>query len=196
MEFYSYGKPLLVRSSSSTFGAGRANYYDYNALTVQRLDKWTDDPQPYAGAVRLESLENGGNRGSATFSLKPFAGCEWQRSIVWLKRGLFLVRDRITALEDGEYLIQIGWRPQGSRSRRSYWTEPTVRSIFHLTSLGEIQRQGKSLSNTTADCGISKYTPPAQTGEGESVSACTLLKPAVFAQPTPSNSAEPDGKSG
>ncbi len=190
MEFYSYGKPLLMRSSSSTFGAGRANYYDYNALTVQRLDKWTDDPQPYAGAVRLESLENGGDRGSATFSLKPFAGCEWQRSIVWLKRGLFLVRDRITALEDGEYLIQIGWRPQGiPKFDGRTWTGANGKVNFHLTSLGENFSVKENLSEydrRIAEFPKYHHTARVKLAKGESVSACTLLEAAPSSRkPTP-----------
>ncbi len=137
-EFYSCGKNLLMRSSSSTFGAGSNSYYEQNGVSIQRVDKWNTDPKPYMSAARLVSLNNQRTSGSAVFSISPFVDCKWQRSIVWIKNGLYVIQDQFTALESGEYLIRIGWRPQGIPSfKENCWTGANGNINFYVTSLGE-----------------------------------------------------------
>lgn len=186
-EFRSHGLPLLLRSNSSTFGEGSASYYDCNALTVQRLDKWVQEEKPYAGAARLQSLHNGGDHGSVIFSLAPFSGCQWQRTVVWLKKGLYLVRDRITALENGEYLLRIGWRPQGTPDfNGNLWTGANGNNNFYLTSLGKGFKVVENLSDyRSGKASFPKYhhSTRVKLSEGQSVSACTLLEVTASSNP-------------
>ncbi|NMA20142.1 MAG: hypothetical protein GX927_06145 [Lentisphaerae bacterium] len=189
-EFRSHGLPLLLRSNSSTFGAGSASYYDCNALTVQRLDKWMQEEQPYAGAARLQALHNGGDHGSVIFSLSPFVGCQWQRTVIWLKKGLYLVRDRVTALENGEYLLRIGWRPQGIPDfTGNLWTGANGKHNFYLTSLGKDFKVVENLADyRSGKAPFPKYHHSAHVklSEGQSVSAYTLLEVTASSnQPTP-----------
>ncbi len=186
-EFYHDGRPLFQHSSSSTFGLGRANYYDYNAVSIQRLDRLDDDPQPYAGAARVESFEPAD--WSASIAIRPFAGCAWQRSVAFTgKPGCILVRDRITALEAGDYLIQIGWRPQGIPSFDGrVWTGLNGNLRFHVTSLGEGFRVVENLADyqrKKAPFPEYHHVARRRLAPGEGVTAYTLLETTENAAPT------------
>jgi hypothetical protein len=179
-QFYSFGKNLLMRSSSSTFGSGSDSYYDQNGVSVQRVDRWNTDPEPYMSAARLVSLNNQKTSGSVVFSISPFAGCKWQRSIVWIKNGLYVIQDQFTALESGEYLIQIGWRPQGLPSfKENRWTGANGNINFYVTSLGEKFQIKQNLDEYLAKSASTlrfHNTSKLKLDKDESITAYTLLE--------------------
>lgn len=179
-DFYSHGKNLLMRSTSSTFGPGSSSYYEQNGVSIQRVDKWNTDPKPYMSAARLISLVNRKTSGSAVFSISPFVGCKWQRGIVWIKNGLYVVQDRFTALESGEYLIQIGWRPQGMPSfKDNRWTGANGNINFSVTSQGEkfqIQQNLNEYLTKGASSLRFHNTSKVKLEKNETVTAYTLLE--------------------
>lgn len=97
------------------FGGGNSDdYFNLNAVTVQRLDLSTPPAKPFAGAARREWVSNLHRAGAMRSRLSPCMDTEWVRDIIWIRPGLYLVRDTLTALENGTYLFNIAWRPVGS----------------------------------------------------------------------------------
>jgi len=136
-QFYSGGQMLLMISNRSTFGPGSGSYYDLNAVCVLRTDRWIDAAKPYAGAARRNWVANLRRSGGASLTIEPFMTAAWRREIVWIEPGLYVVRDVVTALEDGEYAVRIGWRPQGTPAwDGAVWTASLAGIRFRLTPLG------------------------------------------------------------
>jgi hypothetical protein len=137
-EFFSHGKLLLLKSNSSIFGNGKDNYYDRNAVSIIRNDKWITDPKPFVGAARRNWIADFSNSGGVSMTIDPFMTASWQRDIVWLKPGLYVVRDVISALENGDYTIRVGWRPQGRPDwNGTSWTGKNGDVLFRITPLGK-----------------------------------------------------------
>lgn len=100
--FSSRGRSWLVNPGS--------RYFDQNAIHVQKLDgllNLLDKPYPAtAAALWHADLRDSGGVG---LQVTPHAGMDWQREVIWLRSGLYLVRDRMTALADGSYRITANW---------------------------------------------------------------------------------------
>ncbi len=196
-EFSSCGINLL-RTASSPVGLPSARYYECNAVNIQQLDKIVSDPKPYGGAARIDSLVNRNGSGSASFTVSPFAGCTHQRSIAQLGRGRFVVRDVITANENGEYLIQIGWHPQGTAVfNGKVWQAINGKVNFYLTPVGEKFRVVSNLelfNNGSQNVADFHFTAHQRLLKGESVTAYTLLE--VFPDHTGKPASFEHGKDG
>ena len=137
-DFSSHGKTLFMESSHATFGRNSESYYDRNAVSVTKNDRWVTDPKPFAAAARRNWIADFGKSGGVSISLNPHMGTEWRREIIWLKSGLYLVKDVVTALDAGRFTIQIGWRPQGLRD----WTGKSLvggngNVLFKITPFGK-----------------------------------------------------------
>lgn len=97
------------------FGGGNSDdYFNLNAVTVQRLDLATPPAKPFAGTARREWVSNLHRAGAMRSRLSPCMDTEWSRDIIWVRPGLYLVRDTLTVLESGTYMFNITWRPVGS----------------------------------------------------------------------------------
>ncbi|MEA3401463.1 MAG: hypothetical protein U9R79_09520 [Armatimonadota bacterium] len=109
---------ILTLSSHGAYWLRQASdsYFGQNGLHVLRLDRITDDPAPYPAAATLDwhhELEDGG---AVSLTLEPFGGTQWRRSVVWIDPGLFIVRDTVSPLESGEYMVVVNWHPNGTVS--------------------------------------------------------------------------------
>ncbi|MBI3925236.1 MAG: hypothetical protein HY319_06820, partial [Armatimonadetes bacterium] len=106
--FASRGVTWLSQSASD-------NYYQENALTVERLDLFGNElaatEKPYASLSRLDQKADFGDAGYVAATLDPATGTSWQRAIAWVRPGLYVIRDRVTARVAGEYALSVGWRP-------------------------------------------------------------------------------------
>lgn len=116
-DFQARGRVLLSATPPHPPAGNPAGYVGRNAAFVLRTDRWIDDEKPYAGAARLNRVESGRTSGAVSFTIDPFMTASWRRDVVWLRPGLYVVRDTLTALEDGDYMVRVGWRPHGALAR-------------------------------------------------------------------------------
>ncbi|MGC9320124.1 MAG: hypothetical protein ACP5KN_18980, partial [Armatimonadota bacterium] len=107
---------ILTLSSQGAYWLRQASdsYFGQNALHVLRLDSIVDDPAPYPAAATLDWTHELDDGAAVSLTLEPFAGTRWQRSVVWIDPGLFIVRDSVSPLESGEYMIVVNWHPNGT----------------------------------------------------------------------------------
>ena len=59
-----------------------------------------------------------GETGVTRTYLTGYNGAEWERAILWRRRGYFLVCDTVTALTDGDFTLRCCWRPWGEAELR------------------------------------------------------------------------------
>lgn len=114
-------------------------YFEQNALCVQRLDQLAPPGKPFAGVARLDWRADFGDAGGVAATLTPCMGTEWQRAIVWIRPGLYVVRDTVTALEDGRFMFNINWRPQADvEAGDRAWTLTAGPNRLRITPLGAL----------------------------------------------------------
>ena len=177
----SRGRRWFSPGGSPTLGTGADFYAELNALSVVRTDRWMEDPKPYAGAARCEWTADVGQCGGAAITVEPFLTASWERQVLWLQPGLFVVRDTVTALEDATYALDIAWHPAGMPS----WDGDALVATqgdarLNITTLGaefRVRRQGAHPdgSATSAPHSLRAGANVALTA-GQSVAAVTVLE--------------------
>ena len=137
LSFTSRGETWFDKGSSAIFSPSSTRYYDQNTVSVIPIDRWIDETQPYAVAARKNWTADFHRSGGISFTLDPFMQTRWQRQILWLRPGLFVFRDTVRALEDGEYQIAVTWKPYGYPAwDGSVWTSTRRASQLRITPLG------------------------------------------------------------
>ncbi len=136
-DFLSHGQRILAPVKGSAYGPLPDVYFNLNALSVVRTDRWIEDTKPYAGAARREWLAGFPSPGGGVaFTVDPFITTSWRREVLWLEKGLFVVRDAVTALEDGTYSLSIGWFPNGAPEwKDGSWTGVLPGVRYRITPL-------------------------------------------------------------
>ncbi len=118
-------------------GTDASAYFNNNAVHVLRTDRWPDGSPIYAAAARRDWLVTWDGGGSVALTLDPFVGMRWQRQVIWVASGLFVVRDTLTATEDGNYQVSVNWLPTypGKWDGRSM-ISTVGQTQFRVTPLG------------------------------------------------------------
>jgi len=109
-------------------------HYTKNAVWVSN-GRNTD---PLEGCIQLRAA---GDLGQICFSstvLPHYHGTDWERTIFWKRRGAFVVFDRVTVREPGDYVMACTWRsprpaslhPDGS------WQASTESAVFTIRPAG------------------------------------------------------------
>jgi hypothetical protein len=181
LSFTSRGTSWLSPDSSSWLGGGTSRYLDQNAVHVLRTDRWVDEAS-YPSAVKL--LWSSSEKGAVGFaySLEPFMDTRWERRLTQTRPGEYLIRDTITALEDGDYQIIVNWRIEGKPSwdGRS-WTSVTDKGALRITPFGERFNVSHNLQAALESPGTKlffRHVASTHLEKGESVTATTLLQTA------------------
>lgn len=81
----------------------------HNGVVITR-DGVQDDPPPL---TILDCAADFEKYGVTRTTLRDYNGADWTRNIVWRKGGYFLVLDKITAREQGQYRLESRWRTRG-----------------------------------------------------------------------------------
>ncbi|MGQ9555569.1 MAG: FG-GAP-like repeat-containing protein [Anaerolineae bacterium] len=68
--------------------------------------------------TRREIVADLANCGFSRTTVKGYAGCDWERNIIWRKGRYFLVADVMRALADGQYDFRALWRVLGESEVR------------------------------------------------------------------------------
>ena len=84
------------------------NFYEQNAVDVQRLDQWPAASR-YASAARRNWVADWGVAGGLSSTLSPFSDTAWTRDILWLGEGLWVFRDNVRALKAGNFSATVTW---------------------------------------------------------------------------------------
>jgi hypothetical protein len=178
--FYSLGKRWLMISAGSMFKWGTLQYCDLNAVSILRTDRWIDDPQPYPGAARRDWIANFSESGGVGFTLDSFMTASWQREVVWVRPGLFVIRDRVTAEEDGIYAITVNWRPQGTPFwNGASWTARQSDAYLRLTPLGsdfKVEQNAEAYRKDGTIEPVFKHVLARALKKGQTVTAITVLE--------------------
>ncbi|MFW6061087.1 MAG: hypothetical protein ACODAQ_12980, partial [Phycisphaeraceae bacterium] len=98
---------------SAMFSPSSDRYLDQNAVHVLPTDRWLSDDVRYPAMAMRDWSADLHRGGGAGMTLSPFMDTTWRRAVIWVGSGLFLVRDELTALRDGEYDVAVNWRPAG-----------------------------------------------------------------------------------
>ena len=133
LAFASRGVTWLSQSASD-------GYYQENAVSVERLDRFDNElagtEKPYASLTRLDQQADFTDAGYVAATLDPAAGTSWQRAIVWVRPGLYVIRDTVTARAAGEYAITVGWRPpMVAEQADGYWRLQAAGAECRITPL-------------------------------------------------------------
>lgn len=111
------------------------NYYEQNAVDVQRLDQWPEASR-YASAARVNWLANWGVAGGLSSTLSPFADTAWTREILWLGEGLWIFKDSVRALKAGNFSATVTWVSAfPMEESHGRWQSVSGNSIFSITPL-------------------------------------------------------------
>lgn len=180
-------------STGSPFPAVSDRYFDNNGVHVLRTDRFESDGKPYAAAAKLDWSADLHRGGGVAFTLDPFVGMRWQRAVVWVRPGLFVVRDQLTAREPGRFQMMVNWRPEGGPAwDGKTWTSTTNVGRFRITPLSDVfaVRQNVEAYLSGREQSVYFRHVAAETMKpGDSVSAVAVLQgiqpgqePAVEAQ--------------
>ncbi|MCC6683042.1 MAG: hypothetical protein IT445_19260 [Phycisphaeraceae bacterium] len=173
LNFSSHGYRWLAGSAES---ADAEAYYNNNAVHVLRTDRWMDSSPPYSAVARRDWLVNWEGGGVAAITLDPFVGMRWQRQVIWVADGLFVVRDKLTAREDGTYQVSVNWFP----SNPSAWNDGVMlctwgEAHFRLTPLGDAFTVIHSGDDTSSQPVLRQMSYRSMR-QGESLIATTVLQ--------------------
>jgi len=155
------------------FGADASVYFNNNAVHVLRTDRWLDGSPPYAAAARRDWLVQWDDGGAVAFTLDPFVGMRWQRQVIRAAPGLFVVRDTLTAAEDGTYQVSVNWFP----TYAAEWDGRSLisaagRARFHVTPLGGAFR----VAHETSPQAVLRQMTQRAMKRGDSLVAVTVLE--------------------
>lgn len=135
--FTSHGVNWFDAWSPNSFAPTTSRYFDHNAVSVVRTDRWADQDKPYSAVAAKDWAANFNRSGGAAFTLDPFMSTRWQRQVLWLQPGLYVVRDNVTALENGDFNIAVTWKPTGRPSwDGATWSSTNRGAQLRITPLG------------------------------------------------------------
>ena len=179
LSFTSRGETWFDRGSSAIFSPSSIRYYDQNTVSVIPIDRWINEKQPYAATARKNWTADFHRSGGISFTLDPFMQTRWQRQILWLRPGLFVFRDTVQALEDGEYQIAVTWKPYGNPAwDGSVWTSTRRASQLRITSLGSsfyVDQNIEEFRNIQTDVDF-RQKATLRLGTDEGVTATTVIQ--------------------
>jgi hypothetical protein len=180
MAFTTRGMNWLGNDAPGMFAAASDRYFDRNGVYVSRTDKWQGGEKLYAAAARLDWSADLHRGGGVAFTCDPFSDMSWQRSVVWVRPGLYIVRDQLTASESGKFQITVNWRPAGGPSwDGKTWTSISRTGNLRLTPLGNNFHVHQNAAEFVAGTEKNLYlrnTASASLKTGESVVALTALQ--------------------
>jgi len=180
LSLVSCGAKWLTAGWSRVYGPTTGSYFDFNAVNVLRTDRWLDQKKPYAAVARLDWHANLHRAGGVALTLDPFMDTTWRREILWIQPRLFVVRDTVTAREDGCYEIAVTWRPGGAPSWDGRtWTGSLGCGSLRVTPMGRGFRVRQNLDDYLARLAkrlFVRHVASAQLAKGESVASTTLLE--------------------
>ena len=180
LAFASCGTHWLGPSASPGFSPGTNRYFTQNAVSVIRTDRWLEDDQPYAAMARLNWKADLHRAGGVSFTLDPFMGTSWRRAVLWLRPRLYVVRDTVTAREDGQFQIAVTWRPNGGPSwDGTAWTSMSDTGRLRITPLGSrfhVAQNVDGFRAGRADELFFRHVASARLSEGESVTSTTVIQ--------------------
>lgn len=131
---------IIALNSDGYFWLKQASesYFGQNALHVVRTDRFVNEQKPYPSAAILDWSNEWSNGGAVAFTLKPFVGTRWRRSVTWIDPGVFIVRDRVTPLEDGEYNLSVNWHLNGViQENEDHYTVVNGSARMRVSTLGK-----------------------------------------------------------
>ena len=179
LAFWSRGMKWLG-STGSPFPAVSDRYFDNNGVHVLRTDRFETDGKPYAAASKLDWSADLHRGGGVAFTLDPFMGMRWQRGVVWVRPGLFLVRDQLTARESGQFQMLVNWRPAGGPAwDGKTWTSTTNVGQFRITPLSDVFEVRQNVAAFLAgeeQTVYFRHAASAKMRAGDSVSAVAVLQ--------------------
>lgn len=148
-------------------------YFDQNAVSVLRTDRWMDQSRPYAVVAQRHWWANLQASGAVALSLDPFVDTRWHRQVIWLQPGLFLVHDQVTAKKEGYFEVSVNWRPKGKPDPWDgrVWVSRTTNSSLRLTPVSP-----EFFVRHDGEAGILRQEKKIKLAENESVSAMSLLQ--------------------
>lgn len=150
------------------------HYFDQNAVSVLRTDQWPTDLRPYAAAAHLDWSADLYRSGGLAFTLDPFNETQWQRSAVWVRPGLFVVRDKVTAKQDGQFHISVNWHPTGAHTwEDGVWTSIAREGQLRITPMGQGFEVQNAQDTTKNDL---RHVNSATLKSNQSVAALTVLQ--------------------
>ncbi len=180
IDFTSRGQSWFGLGSPGGFSPTTDSYFDHNAVSVVRTDKWLGEEAPYPATAALRWLGSLGDAGGAGFAMEPFMDTRWEREVLWVQPGLYVVRDTVTALEDGAYQVTVNWRPAGSGSWDGRtWTSVTGSKRLRITPLSDafkVRENVEAYRNGEADQLYFRHVAAASLRRGESVTATAVIQ--------------------
>jgi len=133
-----HGTHWLSRQATSVVSDQNPSYFDQNAVHVLRVDRLSEDAQPYASVARSDYTAEWSGGGAVGFTLDPLAGTRWQREIAWLGAGLYLVRDTVAPVGPGQYQVMVSWHPAGRGSWGGQaWNSTSRTGRLRIAPIGE-----------------------------------------------------------
>ena len=81
----------------------------HNGVVIARDGVQTEPPP----LTSLDARADFGPLAATRTSVRDWNGADWERTIVWQKRGWFLFLDRVTARQAGRYRLDARWRTRG-----------------------------------------------------------------------------------
>jgi hypothetical protein len=178
--FTSRGVNWFSAWSMGNFAPTTSRYFDHNAVSVVRTDRWSDQDKPYSAVAEKEWTANFNSSGGVAFTLDPFMSTRWQRQIIWIQPGLYVVRDTVTALEEGEFNIAVNWKPVGKPSwDGATWTSTKRNAQLHITPLDDSFRVDQNVDEQLAGRAEKlqfRQATSAKLSADESVTSTTVLQ--------------------
>ncbi|MCF7853219.1 MAG: hypothetical protein K9N51_00355 [Candidatus Pacebacteria bacterium] len=103
--------------------------FHQNALEVQCLSDTTES-EASSPAARLEHCLNAPGAAFLSSTVPTYHGTQWNRRILWLKQRFFIVFDRVTPTQKGDYMIMANWRTGRGELIANRWVRKTGETTF------------------------------------------------------------------
>lgn len=180
IDFTSRGQSWFGITGPSSFSPTSERYFDHNAVTVVRFDRWLQNEKAYPAVARRQWVADLYRCGGISFELSPFMDTRWNRQVIWVQSGLYVVRDTVTALEDGRYQMTVNWRPEGWPSWNGRtWTSIVKGKQLHMTPLGryfKVQQNVEAFASQQEDQLYFRQVASRYLRSGESATAVTVIQ--------------------
>jgi hypothetical protein len=136
LSFNTNGQEWFGTGPSAIISPPSQRAFDQNGVHVLRTDRWSGEERPFAVAARKEWLVDCSDSGGASMNIAPFMGTRWQRKVFWIRPGLYLIRDTITACEEGDYDVSVNWFPMGTGLwKDGEWIAEQGGEVLHIIPL-------------------------------------------------------------
>ncbi len=113
LDFTAAGEYWFGTGSSAIRRPPAKRYFDQNAVHVLRTDDGLATLPAYPAAAQLDWLADFRDGGGCALVMDPIGDASWRRTVVWVRPGLYVVADSVTARQTGEFDLSINWFPQG-----------------------------------------------------------------------------------